>query len=61
MPRLWLNPWATRPLDVEVPFPKATVEADRLSFTDEADAPHNVLALPSDWPGDPNSRFDLPQ
>jgi hypothetical protein len=59
-PRLWLNPWATRPLDVEVPFPKATVEAERLSFTDETHPPHEVLALPSDWPGDSNSRFELP-
>lgn len=60
-PRLWLNPWATRPLEVDLPFPIAAVEAEGLSFTDETRDPHDVLALRSDWPGDPDSRFEAPQ
>jgi hypothetical protein len=54
-PRLWLNPWADRPLQTELPFPSAHVEAETLVFTDETRA---ALGLPPDWPGDPESRFD---
>jgi hypothetical protein len=57
-PRLWLNPWADRPLQTDLPFPRAHVEAEKLVFTDETRPAYNVLGLPPDWPGDPQSRFD---
>jgi hypothetical protein len=57
-PRLWLNPWADRPLQTELPFPSAHVEAETLVFTDETRAAHELLGLPPDWPGDPECRFD---
>jgi hypothetical protein len=60
-PRLWLNPWASRPLEVELPFPRAAVKAEGLAFTDETRSANEVLGLPSDWPGDPESRFDPPR
>jgi len=59
-PRLWLNPWANRTLQEDLPFPSAHVEAERLVLTDEKRPPHEVLGLPPDWPGDPASRFDAP-
>lgn len=57
-PRLWLNPWATRVLQTNLPFPSAHVESERLVLTDEKRASHEVLGLAPDWPGDPASRFD---
>jgi hypothetical protein len=56
-PRLWLNPWAAKPLDVEFPFPLAVVQDEQLVFTDGEQPPHEIFSLPPDWPGDPDSRF----
>jgi hypothetical protein len=58
-PTLWLNPWATEPLEMELPFPLAVVQDEQLTFTDASRPPHEVLDLPPDWPGDPNTRFAL--
>jgi hypothetical protein len=57
LPRLWLNPWAAKPLDMELPLPLAIVEDEQLVFTEATQPPHKVFGLPSDWPGDPDSRF----
>lgn len=51
-PRLWLNPWATKPLSVDWPFTtwrcteSGLVEAEPRAV-DMAD----LLGLPADWPG----------
>lgn len=57
LPRLWLNPWATNPLQVHFPLPVALVEDEQLTFVDGTLPPHEILGVPPDWPGDPNSRF----
>jgi hypothetical protein len=57
LPRLWLNRWATTPLEMELPFPLAVVKDEQLAFADATRPPHEVFGLPSDWPGDPDSRF----
>jgi hypothetical protein len=60
-PRLWLNPWATRPLKPDhFPFPQAYVEDERLVLTDETRSASDVLGLKPEWPGDPKSRFSRP-
>jgi hypothetical protein len=57
LPRLWMNPWAARPLGMELPLPLAVVEDERLVLTEATRPPHEVFGLPPDWPGDPDSRF----
>jgi hypothetical protein len=57
LPRLWLNPWGTRPLTVTDPFPTATANDRGLVVSAETDfEAHVVLGLPKDWPG-PESPF----
>ncbi len=57
LPRLWLNPWATRPLTVTDHFPTATVNDHGLVVSAETDVEaHVVLNLPKNWPG-PESPF----
>jgi hypothetical protein len=56
-PRLWVNPWASRVMEEDLPFPRAHVEGERLVLCDEKQTPHDVLDLAPDWPGDPASRF----
>ncbi len=52
LPRLWLNPWATKPLTVTDPFPTATANDLGLAVsTDTNVEAHLVLGLPKDWPG----------
>jgi hypothetical protein len=59
-PRLWPNPWAVRPLSIELPFPTATAtEGGAVSYQDRDDAPAGIFGLPSDWPG-PEDRFERP-
>lgn len=52
LPRLWLNPWASRPLIVTEPFPTATVNHRGLVVSaDTGVGAHVVLGLPKEWPG----------
>lgn len=52
LPRLWLNPWATKPLIVTDPFPTAIVNDRGLMVSTETNVEaHVVLGLPQDWPG----------
>ena len=52
-PTLWTNPWATKPLEAELPW--RTISGDltenRLITTDATRAPHEILGLAEDWPG----------
>jgi hypothetical protein len=54
-PRLWLNPWAEKPLREPFPFPSARVEEDEITFQDEKQPPHEALGLPLNWPGQPQA------
>ena len=57
-PRLWLNPWANRPIEADrIPFPQARVDDERLVHIEEKGAADEILGLPRDWPGDPKARF----
>jgi hypothetical protein len=57
-PRLWPNPWAARPLSVDLPFPTATFDENgAVTYQDRQDGPAEVFNLPSDWPG-PEDRFE---
>jgi hypothetical protein len=58
VPRLWTNPWATKPLTVELPWaakasPTETAAPDIAKPTRQ---PHEVLGLDPDWP--PGEPFD---
>jgi hypothetical protein len=52
-PSIWINPWASKPLDYEYPF--STVVADcngnRLRRSPGALAAHEAFGLAQDWPG----------
>jgi hypothetical protein len=52
--RLWLNPWAARPLDVDLPFERviANVKENRLQVMSASKAPHEMLGISEDWPGE---------
>jgi hypothetical protein len=51
LPRLWLNPWATKPLTVIDPFPTATANDHGLVIsTDTNIEAHIILGLPKNWP-----------
>ena len=57
-PWLWPNPWAARPLTVDLPFPVATAsKSGEVSYEDRGDGPHDIFGLPSEWPG-PENRFE---
>jgi len=57
-PRLWPNPWATRPLSVELPLPTATADENgAVSYKHRNEGPFGIFGLPSDWPG-PEDRFE---
>ncbi len=55
---LWTNPWASMPLEAELPW--RTVSGDlasnRLVTADATRQPHEILGLPPDWP--PGRPFD---
>jgi hypothetical protein len=57
-PRLWVNPWATRELDQELPYPASQVSADETSIENKPATvePGALLELPPDWPGRPFER-----
>lgn len=57
-PRLWPNPWAARPLSIELPFPIATADENgAVGYEDRDEDPFEIFGLPSDWPG-PENRFE---
>jgi hypothetical protein len=59
-PRLWPNPWAARPLTVDLPFPRGVATAEPVvSYEEVAGTPHSILGLPQDWPG-PDEPFSKP-
>ena len=52
LPRLWLNPWADRPLEEPLPFPQALPEKNgAVRYLDSVGEAADIFALPSDWPG----------
>jgi hypothetical protein len=58
-PTLWTNPWAAKPLEVELPWRTMSgdLEENCLVTADATRPPHEILGLPSDWPG-PGRPFD---
>jgi hypothetical protein len=58
-PTLWTNPWAAKPLEAELPWRTVSgdLEANSLVTTEATREPHEILGLPSDWPG-PGRPFD---
>jgi hypothetical protein len=60
-PRLWPNPWATRPLLANLPFPRGVAnERGAVAYEEVPGAPHSILGLPQDWPGHPGEEFTKP-
>lgn len=56
-PRLWPNPWAARPLSVELPFPTAVADTNgSVQYTDAAESPAELVGLAEGWPG-PDAPF----
>jgi hypothetical protein len=56
VPRLWTNPWAARPLAVELPWAAqaSPTQTEAPLIVDPAEPPHEVLGLSADWPpGEP--------
>jgi hypothetical protein len=56
VPRLWTNPWARRPLAVDLPWAAhaSPTETEAPLITDPVKPPHEVLGLAADWPpGEP--------
>jgi hypothetical protein len=58
MPRLWVNPWATCPLDHALPYPTSRVSQDEIwvENTSATIAPSDFFGLAPDWPGTPFRR-----
>lgn len=57
-PWLWPNPWAARPLTVELPFPVATASrSGEVGYEARGEGPSEIFGLPSIWPG-PENRFE---
>lgn len=58
VPRLWTNPWAARPLSVELPWAAQASPTDTEAplVVEPAHPPHEALGLTPDWP--PGTPFD---
>jgi hypothetical protein len=57
-PRLWVNPWATHPLEEKFPFPLGTPALNgSVTYTEPKGSPSEVLGLAEDWPG-PEKPFE---
>lgn len=55
-PRLWLNPWAARPLDASsFPWPTGIgdLSRNRIERRNAREDPDTFFDLPPDWPGEP--------
>jgi hypothetical protein len=60
-PRLWPNPWASRPLQVTLPFPRGVAnEQGGVVYDEVVGSPHSILGLPQDWPGPRGGEFTKP-
>lgn len=55
LPRYWPNPWADKPLSVDLPFPSSVVSEDETMVVNRAEtvSPAELFELPEDWPGRP--------
>jgi len=55
LPRLWHNPWAQRPLDVELPFAASRVAPDERTIVNTAAtaAASEIFGIGLGWPGEP--------
>jgi hypothetical protein len=53
---LWKNPWASLPLEVELPFRTATgnLKQNRLEFADATAEARDILGLHDGWPAPPS-------
>jgi hypothetical protein len=59
-PRLWPNPWAARPLTVDLPFPRGVASRQgEVQYEEVDEGPHPIVGLPEDWPG-PDEPFAKP-
>lgn len=57
-PRLWVNPWATHPLEEKFPFPLGTPALNgSVTYTEPEGSPSEILGLTVDWPG-PEKPFE---
>ena len=51
-PRLWLNPWASHPLEADLPFPAALIsETGTVELEEEVEPPASLYGLDPEWPG----------
>jgi hypothetical protein len=53
LPRYWPNPWAEKPLSVDLPFPASTVSDDETTVVNRPETipASELFELPEDWPG----------
>jgi hypothetical protein len=51
-PRLWLNPWAAQPLDVDLPVPQRVADtAGHVAYHEARGTPAALFGFPAGWPG----------
>jgi len=51
-PRLWLNPWAAHPLEIDIPVPQRVGDmTGRVEYLDSQTPPRQLFNLVEDWPG----------
>jgi hypothetical protein len=51
-PRLWLNPWAVQPLDIETPLPRGVgSNTGQVEYAEADFTPARLFRLAEDWPG----------
>jgi hypothetical protein len=51
-PRLWLNPWALHPLDIQVPLPRGVgSDTGQIEYVEADMTPAPLFGLAEDWPG----------
>jgi len=55
LPRLWINPWANRPLEVALPFATSRVSEDESTVDGQpaSASAAELFGLSEDWPGQP--------
>jgi hypothetical protein len=53
-PRLWLNPWAAHPVELDVPFPRGVGGQDgQVTYVDATGLPARLFGLDDSWPESP--------
>ena len=59
VPELWVNPWASRPLEARLPWTtRVIVQGDgTLAHKPASISPAQLFGLPRDWPS-PEAAFD---